>query len=287
VKSSQFRSTPFADDGFGATAAEPWILQKVSILQQYLTVFVATLAGQVDDIILVDLYSGNGLYSLGANRELFPGAAMAALGTDLPINKFVLCEKDSEQSRILKIRVNKHFRSKNIVLLEGRPEDLIDKFRLYVPQSKGSYRTAILCICDPFSLEIPFATIDLLADQGFSFIIPFTFALNERINHHHYRTAARDRLKRFMGGYKDVERLERGLENNVQFYKRLVRMYETNMLALGLNASRSIHKIDSALMEVPAYTIGFFSRQFSVQALQHDVLTARSVQYTLFEEHEG
>ena len=109
------------DDGFAITAAEPWIKHKVTVLQQYITAFVSNLAGKVDDIILVDLFSGNGLYSLGARKEVFAGSALMALGLDLPISKFVLCEKDPDQAKILKIRVNKHFRGKNVVLLWASP----------------------------------------------------------------------------------------------------------------------------------------------------------------------
>ncbi len=272
----------FQDDGFGITAAEPWIRDKVNILQQYVSAFVANLAGRVDDIVLVDLFTGNGLYSLGSKKELFPGSALTALSLELPINKFVLCEKDADQSKTLKIRTNRYFREKNIVLLEGKPEDLIEKLSMYVPRSKDDYRVAVLCICDPFSLEIPFDTLDKLGEQGFSFLIPFTFVLNDHINYHYYLDESRDKIKKFLGGYRDVERLEKDLESNVQFYKRLVQIHQSNMLANGLNGSTSVHKLDSGLMEMPWYYVGFYSKQFSTKAIQQDVEAARNVQFELF-----
>ncbi len=283
VTSAHSSEPLFHDDGFAITAAEPWVKTKINIIQQYLTAFTGSLAGRVDDIVFVDLYAGNGLYSLGANRELFAGSALMALGLDLPITKFVFCEKDPEQFKILKIRTNRDFRNKNIVLLEGKPSELTDRFRMYIPQNKGDYKTAVLCVCDPFSLDISFETLGKLGDLGFSLIIPFTFALNDRINYKHYLKEDKEKVKRFLGGHTDMERLEQGLESNVHFYKRLVRIYENNMLALGLNASNSVHKLDSGLMEMPVYYIGFFSKQFSTKAIQSDVEASKNVQFELFQ----
>lgn len=270
------------DDGFAITAAEPWIKHKVQLIQQYISAFVANLAGTVNDIFLIDLYAGNGYYSLGAKKEIFTGHGLSALGLDLPVSKVILCEKDPDEYKVLKIRVNRLYRQKNVVLLEGKPGELIDKLKLYVPQSKGNYRAGVLCICDPFSIETPFDLVDKLTMAGFSFLMPFTFALNSKVNYRYYLREGRDRMKKFMGGYRDIERLERGVNDNVQFYKRLVRIYENNVLSLGLNASNSVHKLDSGLMELPMYYVGFFSKQFPTKSIQDDVEATRNVQFELF-----
>ena len=242
------------------------------------------MAGRVDEIVYVDLSAGSGLFSLGAKRELFPGPALAVLKHDLPIKKYVLCEKEPEQARALKVRVNKYFRGKNVVLLDGSPEELIDKFRLYVPQTKGSYKVAVCCVCDPFSLDISFATIEKLAAMGFSFIFPFTFALNDRLNYTYYLTEGRERLKKFLGGYRDIEKMEKDMQSNLQFYKRLIRIYENNILAAGMNVSTSVHRLDSGLMETPQYYVGLFSSQVSTKSIQADVEASRNQQIELFDQ---
>jgi three-Cys-motif partner protein len=282
VNSNNSLAPIFQDDGFAVTAAEPWVIQKIGIAREYLTAFVEHLAGKVDDIIVVDLFAGNGLYGLGSKRELYPGLALTALSLDLPINKFVFCESDPEQSGVLKIRVNKYFRGKNVALLEGEPGELIDRLNRYVPQSKGSYKVAVFCLCDPFSLELSFDTLRTLADRGFTFLIPFTFALNTRLDYRHYIKENRERIKRFLGNGSDVERLEKDLTSNTQLYKRMMRMYETNVLSIGLNTTTSVHKLDSGLMEMPFYYMGFFSKPFSTKAIQDGVEASRNVQFSLF-----
>ncbi len=272
----------FEDDGFGITAAEPWFKQKVHIIQEYLTAFVTNLAGRVDEIIFVDLFSGGGLYSLGAWREIFAGTPLMALAQDLPIQRFVFCERDTEQFKALKIRVNKYYRAKNVILMDGKPEELIDKLKLYIPVSKGNFRAAVFCVCDPFSLDIPFDTVEKLSNLGFNFLMPFTFALNQRLNYRYYLKEDKEKLRRYLGGNKDMERLAKGIESNAQFYKRLIQIYENNLLASGLNASTSVHKLDSGLMEMPVYYMGLFSRQYSTKAIQQDVEATHKIQIELF-----
>jgi three-Cys-motif partner protein len=271
----------FPEDGMPSTAAEKWVRAKVSIVRQYLSAYVALLAGRVDDIIFVDLYAGNGMYSIGAQRDLFPGSALMSLSLDLPITKFVFCDPDISGLSMLKIRVNRYFRNKNVILLDGKPEELIERLSLYVPRSKGNYRSAVLCLCDPFSLEIPFDVVSKLGDLDFSFLVPFTFPVNEKLDHHFYLTEHNERLKKFLGP-SGSERLEKTFDSNVAFYKRLVRIYENNLLSLGFNSTTSVHKLDSGLMELPLYYIGFFSRVVATKAIQQDVEAAHHIQFELF-----
>jgi three-Cys-motif partner protein len=181
-------SVPFSfqDDGFVTTAAEPWFKVKVQLIQQYFHSFVTNLSGKVDDIVFVDLFSGSGLYSIGHKRELFAATSISSLQNELPVSKWIFCEHSPENAAALKVRVNKYFRGKNVVIFESKSEQLIDKFRSYVPQSKGSYKVAVFCVVDPFSIDVPFSFIQQLSDLGFSFLIPYTFSLNSRLDYKYY-----------------------------------------------------------------------------------------------------
>jgi three-Cys-motif partner protein len=271
----------FQPDGLASTAAEKWVKQKVAIISEYLYSFCGHVAGKVDDVIFIDLCAGNGLYSMGARKELFPSSALAALALDLPISKYVFCEEDAERAGILKIRVNKYFRGKNIVILEGNYTSVIDRLRMYVPSTRGKYKVACLCLVDTFSLDVPFETIEALTEMGFSFLMPFTFALNSQLNFEFYLIENRDRLKRFLG-MSTLERIETGIASNSQFYKHLVRAYEQKLLAMGFNVATSVHKIDSGLMEMPLYCMGLFSRQVPTKVIQGDVGAAQHTQFELF-----
>jgi len=278
--SSVFLSS-FRDDGFITTAAEPWFKVKVQLIQQYFQSFVTNVSGKVDDIVFVDLFSGSGLYSVGHQKELFSATCLASLQTDLPVSKWIFCEHSSENANALKIRVNKYFREKNVVIFESKPDQLLDKFRSYVPQSKGAYKVAVFCVVDPFSIDIPFTLIDQLTDLGFSFLIPYTFSLNSRHDYKYYQKEQKEKLCKYMGGFKDIDRFK-DIKSNQEFYKQLVRTQQNNMLMLGLNTSLSVHKLDSSLMEMPHYYMGFFSKQLSPKVLRKEVLVESHNQLNLF-----
>lgn len=271
----------FQDDGFVTTAAEPWFKVKVQLIQQYFESFITNVSGKVNDIVFVDLYSGSGLYSIGHQKELFPSTALASLQYDLPVSKWIFCEPSSENAKALKIRVNKYFRGKNVVIFESKPEQLFDKFRSYIPQSKGNHKVAIFCVVDPFAIDIPFTTIDKLNDLGFSFLIPYTFSLTSRLDYKFYLKDQRERLNKYLGGFRDIEKLEE-VNSNFEFYRRLVKIQQNNMLMLGLNTTLSVHKLNSGLMDMPFYNMGFYSKQLSAKMISTDIQKQSTQQFQLF-----
>jgi three-Cys-motif partner protein len=272
--------TNFSNDGFGITAAEPWFKVKVQVLQSYLQTFITHSLPRADDLIFVDLFAGSGLYSHGHQKEVFPSCGLASMAMDWPFSKWILCERNPDEIKALKIRINKNFRNKNVVLLDQPMDELLEKLKLYVPQSKGGYKASTLCLVDPFSFEIHFSFLQKLADLGFNFLIPFTFNLNHRHDYKFYLEECGEKLKKY-AGTKDLGRLK-DVQSNIQFYKHLVRTVQNNMLMLGLNTSLTMHRMESSIMDLPAYYIGFFSRQISAKAIQREIRDTRHEQLQLF-----
>jgi len=66
------------------------------------------------------------------------------------------------------------------------------------------------------------------------------------------------------------------------FYKRMVMIYQNNLLSMGFNGSTSAHKIDSGLMELPVYYMGFYSRSLPTRDIQQAVEATHHVQFDLF-----
>jgi three-Cys-motif partner protein len=269
----------FQSDGLSITAVEPWFKVKVQLIERYVQSFIVNAAGRVDDIVLVDLCAGSGLFSFGHQKEIFAGSSLSLLAANLPISQWVLCERDREQMYALHSRVDRYFRTKNILLLDEPVDALADRLRSAIPQTKGN-KKAVLCLVDPFSFEIPYALLDKLASNGFSFLIPFTWMMNQRMSYTFYLEEQREQLKQYLG-IADLQRLA-NVQSNQQFYKHLVRIYQNNMLVLGLNTALSVHKLDSRLMELPAYYIGFFSKKFSTKAVLNDVQESEHVQFELW-----
>lgn len=269
----------FHTDGLSITAAEPWFKVKVQVIQSYLQAFIMNASPKSDELIFIDLFSGSGLYSIGHQKDIFAGSCLTALSAALPFDRWLLCEKDQEQVVALENRIKKYFPNRNTSIVHTSQSHAIDDLIAGLPRSKAGKKVAILCLVDPFSLDVPLSLVMRLAASGCSFLMPFTFTLNSRIDCAYYITEHRDVVRRF-AGESHVDQLSK-IGSNLHFYRKLVRLYQHNMLMLGLNAALSSHKLESRLMDLPAYCIGFFSRQFSTQAVQRDVLVGEQMQYEL------
>jgi three-Cys-motif partner protein len=273
------------DDGFAITTAEPWVKHKVQLIRQYLGAFVTALANQVDEVVVVDLFSRNGLYCLGARKDIFAGIPLMVLQQDLPISKYVFCESDPEQARILKIRVNKYFKKKNIVLLQDKEEELVNKIKMYVSEPRKNHKVATLCIADAFGLEPGLETLKNLSSHDFTFLIPVAFHLGKKIDYRFYLNKEKEKVMRFLGLKSVNDLAEWRIESNKVFYKQLINRLEGGVQEFGMNSAISTHKLDSGLMEIPTYSMCLFATKYSARAIQHDAISGSSIQFALFNKN--
>ncbi len=269
----------FKDDGFSITAAEPWFKVKVQVIQNYLRAFVTAAASRAEEIIFIDLFAGSGLYSIGHQKEIFAGSSLATLAADLPISQTIFCETDPYQLKALKSRINTYYKNKHVIVLAADLDERYEKIHAIIPKRKGGNQIAVLCLVDPFSIEIPFSLIEKLASAGFNFLMPFTFSINDRQNCSYYFSEQRSKLKQYAGS--QIEQIN-AAQSNLHFYKRLIKIYQRNMLMLGLNSSLSVHKLDSKLMELPMFYTGYFSKQISPKIIQKEVQISTQLQFELF-----
>lgn len=269
----------FKPDGLTITATEPWFKVKVQLLHTYIQAFITHAITKADEIVLIDLFAGSGLYSFGHQKEVFPGTCLMTLDDALPVSKYIFCEHEAERAHALRERTRYFSKTKRIEVIDKPVAECMDYFRTQVQKIKGR-RTTAICLVDPFSIEIPFSLITSLASSGFNLLVPFTFILNDRLNYNYYLIYQQEKVKRFLG-ISDLDRLK-ACSNNARFYKRLVQIYQNNMLATGMNTALSMHKVDSQLMQIPAYYVGFFSKQFSTQAISREVKSGEQLQFELF-----
>lgn len=270
----------FQADGLTITATESWFKVKVQLIRSYLQAFIINTSSKADEIIFVDLFAGSGLYSVGHQKDVFSGSSLASILTEPPFHKWIFCESNAEQAAALDKRIKKYFPEKNTCVFNIPESELIQILNSAVPSAKAGKKVAVLCLVDPFSLNISLNTVDKLASAGYSLLIPFTFPLNSRLDCVYYSQEQGELLKKFIGGHHH-ERLS-NIDSNHHFYRKLVQLYQTNLMVHGLNSALSSHKLESNMMALPAYTIGLFSKQFSAQAIQRDVNVSEFLQFDLF-----
>jgi len=144
-------------------------------------------ADKSEEIIVLDLFAGSGLYSLGYQRELFAGSCLGSLHDELPISKWIFCERDPESVKALKIRVNRYFKGKHVLIFDDPIDRLPEKLQYYIPVSKRGYRVSAGGGLDPFSIDVPSSLLVILQACALSLIVAFSFSYNALIYYRFFR----------------------------------------------------------------------------------------------------
>ncbi len=268
------------DDGLATTSAEPWFKEKIKTMIQYIDAYTVNMSYRTHELMLIDLFSGNGIYTLGEQRGNFTGFNLSILSREPSYNKFCFCTTNAEDARALRIRINKWYKDKNVLLLEGERADLVNRLKLYVPKSNVSFKVGSICVIDAFSLRIDYVWLDLLAEYGFDFLLVFTFPLNEYYNWQYYLKEERSTLSKFLGAWNALEKLEKASHDNLSFYKKLFELHQQDMKLLGYDCAMHSHKFDSGLMNIPMYYTASFTRHISARMMQKEL--GESTQMGLF-----
>jgi three-Cys-motif partner protein len=255
------------DDGLPTTFAEAWVIKKTELLLRYIEAYCKHMAYRNDQLIFLELFSGNGIKTIGQQSGKFTGLNLSLLEKGLPFFKYCFCPVNEEDARALKVRVNKWHKDKNVLILEGKREELIERIKLYIPKNNSNFKVGTLCLIDAFTLKLNYLWIDLLAEHGFDFLVVFTFPLTEAHNWKYYLNEERTTLSKFLGSYNAVEKLQRASHDNLSFYKKLFELHQHDMKLLGYDCLHLSHKFDSGLMNTPFYYTASFTKSVSAKMM--------------------
>lgn len=272
------------NDGFVSGSESSWLIEKNRLIYGYFESFFQNLRGNYDDIVFVDLCSGSGVNKIGDSAEHILGSPLFTLASPLEFSKYIFCEKDEEKANALKVRVNKSFRSQNILVLQGDTNNMIDKLQVYIPQTTRKNRVAMLCLLDSGSMDIHFETVEFLADMKASFVNVQSFELNSFYNYQLYQNESRELLNNYLGKAWSSFHHEETIESNELFYRYLVRSYKERMDELGYRSAGGFHRIkDNPEFVIPVYYMGFYSTTQPVTIIEKSVREQAHKQTDLFQ----
>jgi three-Cys-motif partner protein len=255
------------DDGLPTTYAESWVVKKTELLLRYIEAYFTHMGYRNNEMIFLELFSGNGIKTIGNQSGKFTALNLSLLEKGLPFYKYCFCPVNEEDARALKVRVNKWHKDKNVLILEGNREELIDRIKLYLPKSNTNFKVGSLCLIDAFTLKMNYLWIDLLAEHGFDFLMVFTFPFSEGYNWKYYLNEERATLSKFLGSWNAVEKLQRASHDNMSFYKKLFELHQQDMKLLGYDCLPLSHKFESGLMNLPFYYTASFTKSVTAKTI--------------------
>ena len=273
---------PAEDDGFTAENAFPWTLRKNKIIQEYLQVFTSTMRRKFNYLVYLDLFAGSGLKKID-NSQYTYGAPIMALDDSNGFAKHIFCEPNSSKSEALRIRVNKYYRHKNVVVFSGDPNKMIDRLEYYIPESTEKYKVSTICLIDLLSFDVEFDTVKLLSDLGVNFLVLLSLPWEGIDNFQTSTGEERELLNAFLGKPLSECQDYGNIANDEQFFRFMVKNYHMQLKELGYSAKGSFYAIEASEMSIPYFFAGYYSNNKGARKIHSDVLKKVVHQIRLFE----
>lgn len=272
------------NDGFAIPEIEQWNLEKYRLIGKYIETFTENRREKSEDMIYVDLTAGSGVNRIKETGELVLGSPLIALSNPIAFSKYIFCERETELVQALKIRINKQFRRKNVVIFGRDVNIMTDKFSFYIPKATDKYKISGICLIDAFSMNIHFEAIKALAELGMNFLLVLSMPMNDYQNYHHYNTEEKENLEKFMGAsFDQLEGLKETTDNEL-YFRHLVKNYKNQIEKLGYKTTGSFQPMTSNEMQLPLYYLGYFAQNHSAEKMWKEVQksTASRSQIKLF-----
>lgn len=277
---------PASNDGFIIPEIEQWNVEKYRLIGKYIETFTQSMRERSEDMIYVDLTAGSGINKVKETGDIILGSPLIALSNPISFSKYIFCERETEQVQALKIRINKRFRRKNVVIFGRDVNAMTDKFSFYIPPNTGKYKVSGICLIDAFSMDVHFEAIEALAKLGMNFLLVFSMPINQYQDYKHYNIEGKESLEKFMGApMNQLEGLKEANANEI-YFRYLVKNYKSRIEALGYKTRGSFQPMSSTEMELPYYYLGYFAQNHSAEKMWKEVQksTVSRSQFNLFDK---
>ena len=216
-----------ASDSFIARDSGAWAKEKLYYLERYLDIVSVGMRRKwAGRLYYVDLFAGPGKCRIRGSSEEFDGSPLIALKFNFA--KYFFVESDEECYGALRARVEARAPEKDVEILLGDCNDVIDKVKA-PPRGLG------LAFIDPTGVSpLAFDTIRKLAqNRKIDLIINFHEGMGIRMNLGQCTKSAASALDRFMGSSRWKERYKQSLESFDQVCSEIAKEYLGNLRSLG------------------------------------------------------
>lgn len=188
------------DDGLITPDVGFWAEKKYRLVQNYATMFAASMKGKWDHLVYVDLFAGAGRSRLRDGNEIVAASPLLALDIPAPFTQYIFCELDGDKIAALQQRVHRDFNRHNVSFLRGDANSLVDSIFAEMPRPHRGCKVLGFCFADPYNLEnLRFDTIRQLSQRFFDFLVLIPTGMDARRNIQIYENKPGSKLDIFLG----------------------------------------------------------------------------------------
>lgn len=136
-------------DGLLALESDSWILTPIKTLGNYLEVYSYLLSPTYNQLIYLEFNSGSGMVELRNTGDNVYDTSLLALASPIQFTRYIFWEPDETYAQALRVRVNRSFKEKNVLIVSSPLKHFLAQLENYIPVNSKGIKPWIFCNLNP------------------------------------------------------------------------------------------------------------------------------------------
>jgi three-Cys-motif partner protein len=220
------------EDGHPVMDVGDWALKKYRLVGHYCNIFTTAMRGKWN-LIYLDLFSGPGYVRLKESNQVIKNSGLIALNLKNKFDHYIFNDLSEGNISALEFRIRSIGLSNICSLYNEDANACIEEILSKRPTFDNKKRNLTFCFLDPFSLNLSFDTIRILARENVDILMLHALQMDGNRNLTYYVREENERIERFTGN--PDWRIDFEKQGNIRgnFIKFLSDQYDANIRTLG------------------------------------------------------
>lgn len=262
----------------------PWGEEKHSLVRCYAQLFATSMKDKWDCRVYIDLFSGAGRARIKGTGKIVDGSPLIALGIENRFDKYILCEKDSENIDALSKRINAEYPNVDVSIVHGDANDSINEIISLIPKYSPTFKVLAFCFVDPFKIDnLKFETIRQLSTRYMDFLVLIPTGMDAQRNESYYIRPESKNVEEFIGRTNWREDWLKTGATSEKFWLFFIKQFCTSMDSIGYKYSTADKSVDiRSSKNFSLYRLALFSKHKLAHKFWDDVKKYCKPQLDLF-----
>lgn len=270
----EFESPEVDDDHLVCPGVGKWAEEKHRLVSLYAKLFSTGMKDKWDERVYIELYAGSGYSRLRDTSRIIAGSPIQALSLEHPFDKYIFCEKNPEELKALRARVEKTAPLAKVAYITGDCNQRVDDILAEIPAHSPGHRVLSLCFVDPYDIGIKFQTLRTLSGRFVDFLVLLALYMDANRNIENYVKHEAVKIDDFLGSRTWRERWKARSREGILFPQFLAEEFSSSMETLDYQPQPfyKMKPITIPEMNVRLYRLALFSRHQRAYTFWDEVL---------------
>lgn len=244
-------------DGFPVMEVGAWAQKKYKLVGHFCNIFTTAMRGKWN-LIYLDIFSGPGHVQIKSNKQIVKNSALIAMSIPHLFDHYILNDYNTEYCEAMNKRIKRIEKEISFTIYNEDANSCISRIMQERPVLDNGKRNLTFCFLDPFSLNLNFDTIRVLAKENVDILMLHAMQMDGKRNLTYYIKNENERIASFTGNPKWRETFEEQGNVKPEFIRFLSNEFDKSIAPLGYKVTeREMITNDSGM---GIYYLAFYSK---------------------------